>query len=66
MKNNGSRNNTNSKKIPWIPNIGRKIRKEFKKVNKDIIVSHLARTLKASYAKTNRSYCLIVIVDCTS
>ena len=26
-------NDTNRKKIPWIPNIGPKIRKEFKKVN---------------------------------
>ena len=26
----------NKKKIPWVPNIGPKIRKEFKKVNKDI------------------------------
>ena len=35
-KNNDSRNYTNSKKIPWVPNIGPKIKKEFKKVNKDI------------------------------
>ena len=35
-KNNDSRNHTNSKKIPWVPNIGPKIRKEFKKVNKKI------------------------------
>ena len=27
----------NSKKTPWVPNIGPKIRKELKKVNKDII-----------------------------
>ena len=35
-KNNDSRNYTNSKKIPWVPNIGPKIRKELKKVNKGI------------------------------
>ena len=35
-KNNHNHNDTNRKKIPWIPNIGSKIRKEFKKVNKDI------------------------------
>ena len=35
-KNNHNRNDTNRKKIPWIPNIGPKIRKKFKKVNKDI------------------------------
>ena len=35
-KNSDNRNGTNRKKIPWIPNIGPKIRKEFKKVNKDI------------------------------
>ena len=27
---------TNTKNIPWVPNIGTKIRKELKKVNKDI------------------------------
>ena len=35
-KNNDSRNYTNSKNIPWVPNIGPKIREEFNKVNKDI------------------------------
>ena len=35
-KNSDNRNDTNRNKIPWIPNIGPKIRKEFKKVNKDI------------------------------
>ena len=30
-KNNDSCNNSNSKKIPWVPNNGPKIRKEFKK-----------------------------------
>ena len=35
-KNNDSHNYTNSKKIPWVPNIGPKIRKELKKVNKGI------------------------------
>ena len=35
-KNSDNRNYTNTKKIPWVPNIGPKIRKEFKKVNKDI------------------------------
>ena len=34
--NNNSSNYTNSKKIPWLLNIGPKIRKEFKKINKDI------------------------------
>ena len=34
--NNDSHNYTNSKKIPWVPNIGPKIRKELKKVNKGI------------------------------
>ena len=33
---NDSCNYTNSKKISWVPNIKLKIRKEFKKVNKDI------------------------------
>ena len=36
QKNSGNRNDTNRKKISWIPNIGPKIKKEFKKVNKDI------------------------------
>ena len=35
-KNSDNRNDTNRKKISWIPNIGPKIKKEFKKVNKDI------------------------------
>ena len=35
-KNNDSRNYINWKKILWVPNIGPKIRKKFKKVNKDI------------------------------
>ena len=35
-KNSDNRNDTNRKKILWIPNIGPKIRKEFKKLNKDI------------------------------
>ena len=35
-KNSENRNDFNRKKILWIPNIGPKIRKEFKKVNKDI------------------------------
>ena len=35
-KNSDSSNYTNSKKMPWLLNIGPKIRKEFKKINKDI------------------------------
>ena len=35
-KSSDNRNDTNRKKISWIPNIGPKIKKEFKKVNKDI------------------------------
>ena len=35
-KNNDSRNYTNSEKTTSVPNIEPKIRKEFKKVNKDI------------------------------
>ena len=35
-KNSDNRNDTYRKKIPWIPNIGPKFRKEFEKVNKDI------------------------------
>ena len=35
-KTNHNHNDTNRKKIPWISNIGPKIRKEFKKINKDI------------------------------
>ena len=35
-KNSDTPNDTNRKKIPWIPDIGPKIRKEFKKVNKGI------------------------------
>ena len=34
--NDHNRNDTNRKKTSWIPNIGPRIRKEFKKVNKDI------------------------------
>ena len=30
------RNYTNSKRVPWVPNIGPKLRKEFKNVKKDI------------------------------
>ena len=36
-KNNDRSNYTNSKKIWWVPNIVLKLRKYFKKVNKDII-----------------------------
>ena len=35
-KNSDTRNDTNRKKIPWIPDIGPKTSKEFKKVNKGI------------------------------
>ena len=35
-KTNDSHNYINSKKISLVPNIGPKVRKEFKKVNKDI------------------------------
>ena len=35
-KNSDNSNDTSRKKIPWIPNSGPKIRKEFKKVSKDI------------------------------
>ena len=35
-KNSDNRNDTNRKKILWISNIGPKIRKEFKKVNKNV------------------------------
>ena len=35
-QNSDNRNCTNMKKIQWVPNIGPKIRKEFKKVKKDI------------------------------
>ena len=35
-KKKNSRNYTNSKEIPWVPNIGTKIRKLFKEVNRDI------------------------------
>ena len=35
-KNNDGRNYANSKKIPWVPNIGPKIRKELQKVNKGV------------------------------
>ena len=38
-KNSDNRNDTSRKKIPWIPNIGPKIRKEFKNVNKEITFS---------------------------
>ena len=34
-KNSDSRNDTNSKQIPWVPNNGPKIWKKFKNVNKD-------------------------------
>ena len=64
-KNNDNLNYTNSKKIPWVPSIGPKIRKEFKKVNKDITFTS-GKNLKASYVKTSRSYYLIVILECTS
>ena len=50
--------------MPWVPNIGPKIRKEFKKVNKDITFT--SRIFKASYVKTNRRYYLIVTLECTS
>ena len=63
--NSDNRNDTNRKKIPWISNIGPKIRKEFKKVLKTLL-SHLARIYKISYVKTNRNYHLIVILECTS
>ena len=37
--NNSSRNCTKSKKVPWVPNIGPEIRKEFKKVKKGITLT---------------------------
>ena len=39
-KNNDSCNYTTSKKILWVPNIGQKIRKQFKKINKVIIFTY--------------------------
>ena len=63
-ENNDSRSYTNSMKISWVPNIGPKIRKEFKKVNKPLF-PHPTRTYKASYIK-KRSLYLIVILECNS
>ena len=51
-KNSDTPNDTNRKKIPWIPDIGPKTSKEFKKTIKALL-SHLARIYKASYVKTN-------------
>ena len=50
-KNNDSRNYTNSKKISWVSNIGPKIRKEFKKVNKDITFTS-SKNLKSILCQT--------------
>ena len=61
-KSNDSRSYTNPPKYPWVTNIEPKIRKEFKTVNKDITFT----SYKASCVKTNRSYYLIIILQCTS
>ena len=63
-ENNDSCSYTNSMKIPWVPNIGPKIRKEFKKVNKPLL-PHPPRTYKVSYVN-KRSLYLIAILECTS
>ena len=34
QKNNDSQNYINSEKVPWVPNIGPNIRKQFKKLKK--------------------------------
>ena len=36
QKNNDSQNYINSEKVPWVPNIGPNIRKQFKKLEKKI------------------------------
>ena len=65
-KNSDNRSYTNTKKIPWEPNIGPKIRKEFKKVNKDITFTS-DKNLQSIYVKTNRSYYHAgVMLECTS
>ena len=64
--NNGSHDYTNSKKILSVPNIGPKIRKEFKKVKKVITFTSGKIFYETSYVKTNRSYSLIFILESTS
>ena len=51
--NNKKNNKNNHKKLSWIPNISPKIKREFKKIGKDIAVNSLSK-------KTNPNYYQIV------
>ena len=46
--------------------LDKKIGKNLKKENKDITFDVRTRTYKAYYAKTNQSYYVVVIPECTS
>ena len=58
-KNNDSCSYTNLKKISWVPNVGPKIRKQYKQVNKDLRNKNIL-------GKKTCSYYLIAILECIS
>ena len=64
-KNNDRRNYTNSKKIWWVPNIVPKLRKYFKKVNKDIIFTS-RKNLQSILFRNKPKLYLKVILEYTS
>ena len=64
-KNNTSCYNTNPRKSCGYLILDKKSGKNLKRQTKTLL-SHLARTDKASNVKTNGSYHLIVILECTT
>ena len=65
-KTNDSHNYINSKKISSVPNIGPKVRKEFKKVNKDITFRSGKNLQSILCQNKNRSCYLVAILESTS
>ena len=61
-KNSDNSNDTSRKKIPWIPNSGPKIRKEFKKVSKDITFTSV-KNLQSILCQNKPKQ---LILECTS
>ena len=65
-KNIGSRNYTNSKKVPWVLNIGPKIRRAFKKVNKNIIFTSGKYLQNIQCQNNPKCTSTVVYLECTS
>lgn len=61
----GSHNYTNSEKILCVLNTGLNIRREFKRVNKDITFTS-SKNLQTKPKISKQSYYLIVIIECTN